>query len=148
VKLLFPGGAASSKAFPLLAVTVCATESMLSTPTSAPGPTEDGVVKPKSLIVITAADDVAVADPAVAAGELDAAPVDDPVEPQAVTVPRASAHTQDTTALRVGRSGAARPGLAASACRPRWTGASVVDMSRPHFRRQGSPLPVPDPRMA
>ena len=74
-------------------MTVCATESMLSTLISAPGPTEDGVVKPKSLIVITGADDVAVAAPAVGADELDAAPVDDPVEPQAVNAPRATAHS-------------------------------------------------------
>jgi hypothetical protein len=119
VKLLFPGGAGSSKAFPLSAVTVWATVSMLVTLTFAPGPTEGGVVKPKSLIVITGADEVPVADPAADADELVSPPVDAPVEPQAVTVPRATAHTQDTTALRVGRSGAGRPGIAASACWPR-----------------------------
>jgi hypothetical protein len=88
-------------------------------------------VKPKSLIVITGADDVAVADPAAGADELDAAPVDDPVEPQAVNVPRATAHTQDTTALRVGWSGAGRTGSAASVRSPRWAGASISNMSRP-----------------
>lgn len=123
MKLLLPGGAGLSKAFPLSAVTVCATVSMLFTLTFAPGPTEDGVVKLKSLIVITGADEVAVADPAADADELDTAPVDDPVEPQAVKVPRATAHTQDTTALRVGRSGAGRPGIAASLCWPRRAGA-------------------------
>jgi hypothetical protein len=116
VKLLFPGGAGSSKAFPLLAVTVCATESMLFTPTVAPGLTEAGVVKPKSLIVISGPFAAAVAGPAADADEVDAAPVDEPVEPQAVTALTATAHAPYITALRVGRSGADRPGMVAPVC--------------------------------
>src|SRR3954465_8792874 len=45
------------------AVTVCATASMLSTVTVAPGLTEWGVVKPKSLMAITAGGEAAVPDP-------------------------------------------------------------------------------------
>jgi hypothetical protein len=108
VKLLFPGGAGLSKAPPLSAVTVWATESMLSTLTFEPGLTDAGVVNEKLLIEMTDADDGAVAVWAADVDdELGAAPLVEPFEPQAA---RATAQAQAITARpgrRTGGNGAA-----------------------------------------
>jgi hypothetical protein len=126
VKLLLPGGAGSSKAPPMSAVTVCATASMLFTVTVAPGLTEWGVVKPKSLMAITAGGEAVVPDPeaddepdpVAAVAETDAAPADDPLEPHADRAATATAHRGTNTTRRGLRSR---------------TGARVPDMSRHHL---------------
>src|SRR3954449_2662210 len=94
MKLLLPGGAGELKALPLSSVTVCATPSMLSTLTCAPGWTEGGVVNANPWILIAPA--VEVGGPRPARG---AVPADGVVEPQLVRATRATPHTKVTTGL-------------------------------------------------
>src|SRR3954447_6007957 len=117
VKLLFPAGAGSLKASPLSAVTVCAVPSSFFTVIFAPGATEVGVVKAKSLIVMVSADDPEPdPEPDPAPDEPDAAPPEDPPDepPHALRTPRTRAHTKASTSLRIGR-----PDVAASDLGPR-----------------------------
>jgi len=68
----------------------------------APGLTEVGVVNAKSLIVITAADELAVPDPAAGADGEGAPPPDEP-GPQPARTDRVSAQMQASTTFLVGR---------------------------------------------
>src|SRR4051812_16112648 len=128
VKVLVPVSAGSSNAPPSSEVTVCAVPSLLSTVMLAPGLTESGVVKLKSLIVMVEAWLLASEERETEDDDSDVAPEDDdvPPEPQATS---AQAHRPARTSR---------------------TDARVLDMSRPIRARSsaegGGPPGVRVPR--